>query len=35
MIGRDILDRWHMSYDPSQKKLAFTVRSADYTVKTP
>ncbi len=35
ILGRDILDRWYMHYDPSKKRLVFSVRSADYTVKTP
>ena len=34
LLGRDVLDRWHMSYDPSRDKLSFTVRSADHTIKT-
>lgn len=35
IIGRDILDQWRMSYDPSRNSVSFTVRSADHTVKTP
>ena len=34
LLGRDVLDRWHMSYDPSRGKLSFTVRSADHTIET-
>lgn len=33
IVGRDVLDRWSMHYDPSRSKLSFTVRSADYTDK--
>lgn len=32
ILGRDILDRWRMSYDPSNAGLKFTVRSADHTI---
>jgi len=32
IIGRDILDRWRINYDPSRNSLRFTVRSADHTV---
>ena len=35
IVGRDVLDKWRMNYDPSKNSLSFTVRSADYTVKTP
>ena len=35
IVGRDVLDRWNMKYDPSRGVLSFTVRSADYTVKAP
>ena len=34
IVGRDILDRWRMNYDPSKNVLKFTVRSADHTTKT-
>ena len=30
VLGRDILDCWHMRYEPPER-LEFTVRSADYT----
>ena len=33
ILGRDILDRWRMSYDPSKSDLKFTVRSADHTTR--
>lgn len=33
LLGRDILDRWRMNYDPSRNGLKFTVRSADHTIK--
>ncbi len=35
ILGRDVLDRWRMSYDPGKSGLKFTVRSADLTRKTP
>lgn len=35
LLGRDVLDRWHMSYEPSRGRLRFTVRSDDYTIKMP
>lgn len=34
IVGRDILDKWRMNYDPSRNSLSFTVRLADLTVKT-
>ena len=34
ILGRDVLDRWRMIYDPSKDSLTFTVRSADYTART-
>lgn len=34
IVGRDILDRWYMRYDPSKSSLKFTVRSADHTLST-
>ena len=34
LIGRDVLDQWHMKYDPSRGILSFVVRSADHTDKT-
>ncbi len=33
ILGRDVLDRWHMAYDPSRGTLKFTVRSADHTAR--
>jgi hypothetical protein len=32
LLGRDIIDRWRMSYNPSKDRLTFTVMSADQTV---
>jgi hypothetical protein len=29
ILGRDVLDRWRMTYDPSEGELTFEVRSAD------
>ena len=29
LLGRDVLDRWKISYDPHNNELSFTVRSAD------
>ena len=34
ILGRDVLDRWRMNYDPSRDSLRFTVRLADHTIKT-
>lgn len=31
LLGRDILDRWKMSYDPSRGRLTFDVVSTDHT----
>jgi len=31
LLGRDILERWRMIYDPSRKTLSFKVISADLT----
>ena len=32
LLGRDILARWRMIYDPQKKRLVFKVISADVTV---
>lgn len=32
LLGRDILDRWRMVYDPSYRLLEFEVRTADLTI---
>ena len=32
LLGRDILDRWRMIYNPQKKRLVFKVISADVTV---
>ncbi len=32
LLGREILDRWRMLYDPPSNRLLFTVRSADINV---
>ena len=32
LLGRDVLDRWSMSYNPSKKRLQFRVVSADITL---
>ncbi len=32
ILGRDILDRWCMTYDPSNEFLGFDVRSADHVI---
>lgn len=29
LLGRDVLDRWRMTYDPQRGELRFRVRSAD------
>ena len=31
LLGRDILNRWRMIFDPSNDRLTFKVISADYT----
>ena len=35
LLGRNILDRWQMSYKPSNDRLVFKVISADHTIKVP
>lgn len=35
LLGRDILNRWSMAYNPSQKRLMFQVISADFTIPIP
>jgi len=32
LLGREILDRWRMIYDPSRDNLSFVVRSADLVL---
>ena len=32
LLGRNILDRWRMTYDPQKKRLVFKVISADVTL---
>lgn len=32
IVGRNILDRWRIDYDPSKNSLKFIVRSADHTI---
>lgn len=32
LLGRDVINRWHMQYDPSNAHLQFVVRQADYTI---
>jgi hypothetical protein len=32
ILGRDVLDRWRMVYDPTEGELSFEVRSADATL---
>ena len=32
LLGRDILDRWLMIYDPSASRLLFQVLATDFTV---
>ena len=33
LLGRDILDRWRMTYSPSEGRLEFNVLSADLTLE--
>ena len=35
LLGRDVINRWSMEYDPSLSRLEFTVRHADYTLGAP
>ena len=35
LLGRAVLDRWQMTYDPQKKDLHFLVRSADTTISIP
>ena len=32
LLGRDVIRRWQMDYDPTNNRLAFTVRDADFTM---
>ena len=32
LLGRDILDQWKMTYNPSKKRLVFEVLSSDETI---
>ncbi len=32
LLGRDIIRRWQMDYDPTYSKLEFTVRDADFII---
>ena len=32
LLGRDVINQWHMQYDPSNAHLQFDVRRADYTI---
>ena len=32
LLGRDVIRRWQMDYDPTNSRLAFTVRNADFTM---
>ena len=31
VLGRDVINRWSMTYDPANDRLEFTIRSADAT----
>ena len=35
LLGRDILDQWKMTYDPTNAFLGFEVREADWTFPAP
>lgn len=35
LLGRDILDQWHMSYRPTVGHLRFSVQSASAVARTP
>lgn len=32
LLGRNVIRRWQMDYDPTNGRLAFTVRDADFTM---
>ncbi len=32
LLGRDVIRRWQMDYDPTYSKLVFTVRDADFMI---
>ncbi len=32
LLGRDVIRRWQMDYDPTNGQLAFTVRDADFII---
>ena len=32
LLGRDVIRQWRMDYDPTNIRLAFTVRDADFTI---
>lgn len=32
LLGRDVIRRWQMYYDPTYSKLEFTVRDADFSI---
>ena len=32
LLGRDVINQWHMQYDPLNAHLQFVVRQADYTI---
>lgn len=32
LLGRDVIRRWQMDYDPTNSRLAFAVRDADFVV---
>ena len=34
LLGRDVIRRWRMDYDPTDNRLEFTVREADFTLDT-
>ena len=33
LLGRDLINRWYMQYDPMSERLQFTVRDADYSLE--
>ena len=35
LLGRDVLDRWRMTYDPQRGRLAFSVKSWDQRIAIP
>ena len=35
LLGRDVINRWRVNYDPANHTLECTVRNADHSIATP